>query len=319
MTESVLVVGETLVDLVPAGGNDDLFVRRMGGGPTNVAAGLARLGDAPLLWSCLGADPLADFLRRRLDAIGLLGPYIERAPESKTSLALVTHDGAGDRTFTFYRERPADVHLSVGAVPDEQLAQLDWVVVGGIALAADRARAAILDLLDRATAAGCTIVYDPNARPSLWTDKSFERTARDVLAYTDIVCGSAADCRTAGFDGETPAALAQSVLATGVHTVVLTQGGDGSLLRATANSPVGPTAIDHPGYSVAVTDTTGAGDAFLAGLLDGIVGGADDPWHWLDQGNAAGALTTTARGAVSAFPDAAAIEALQNEQSIGRR
>ncbi|WP_330632492.1 carbohydrate kinase family protein [Halocatena halophila] len=319
MTGHFLVVGETLVDLVPAGGDDDVFVRRIGGGPTNVAAGLARLDNAPLLWSCLGDDPMAAFLRRRLDELGLAGPYVERAPDSKTTLAHVTHDGAGDRTFTFYRERPADVHLSVGAVPDEQLAKLDWVVVGGIALATDRARTAILELLERATSAGCTVVYDPNARPSLWTDEPFERTAREVLEYTDIVCGSVADCRTAGFDGETPAALAQSLLSTGVHTVVLTQGVNGSLLRATANSPVGPTAIDHPGYSVSVTDTTGAGDGFLAGLLDGIKGGADDPWRWLDRANAAGALTTTARGAVSAFPNATEIETLQKKQSIGRR
>lgn len=195
----VLVAGETLIDFLPAvaeaGGlaaeetgqsrdetgpsaepdrtgaptglaGVERFVRRPGGAPANVAVALARLGPAPWFWTRVGADPFGDFLAVTLEMQGLPDRFVERDPEAATTLAFVS--GGDDPAFTFYRDGTADTRLEPGTVPDDVLATVDWCYAGGVALAEEPARTAIIDLVDRAAEHDVTVAFDPNARPELW-------------------------------------------------------------------------------------------------------------------------------------------------------
>ncbi|MFC6951416.1 carbohydrate kinase family protein [Halorubellus litoreus] len=350
MTDSprVLVAGETLVDLVAPDEpmvTADAFDARVGGAPANVAAGLAALDEPAWLWTRVGEDGFGERCRRTLDAHGVPDRFVEVDAERETTVAFAARETAGDDdlAFTFYRG--ADRHLGESAgpsetgVPDDEgatdpvdaLDGVDVVVVGGIALASEPARSAVLDLARAAADADCTLVFDPNARPAAWPDDDFQTVTEQVLALADVVKATPADLAAAGFDvaSITPGAddteprpasapaLAEAVCERGPHTTFLTLGSDGAAAASTHRSPFGRGGATHHGYDVDAVDPTGAGDAFLAAVVAELATGATDPYAILDVATATGALATTNPGALPSLPDRDAVDALVADDSIG--
>jgi len=316
MTDSdpdVLVAGEALVDFLPetAGPLADVerFARRAGGAPANVAVGLARLDATPWFWTRVGADPFGDHLAETLAGYGVPDRFVERDPEAKTALAFVSHGEDADRAFTFYRDVTADTRMEPGTVPDAVLDSVAWAYVGGVMLAADPGRTATFDLAERAAARGCTVVFDPNARPELWDDGgAFADSAAAMLDHADVVKATPDDLREAGFDADDPGALARAVCERGPHTALVTLGGAGAVAHATDAAPWGPDTAAHDGYDVDPVDTTGAGDAFTAGALAAFADGEGSLSAVLSLANAVAAVTTTEAGAMAALPTREAIE-----------
>ncbi|QLK25204.1 carbohydrate kinase [Natrinema zhouii] len=315
MSSDVLVAGETLIDWVPerAGPLEDVagFERRPGGAPANVAVALARLGDPPLFWTRVGADPFGRFLERVLEEHGLSDRFVERDPDAKTTLAFVTHDETGDRSFTFYRDGTADTRLKPGRIDDETLADCEWVHAGGVTLSSGPSRAATLDLLERAAAAGCTVSFDPNLRPELWPNTgAFVGVVGDALAHVDVCLATAAELEALGFAGESPTEHARAAIEGGpVHTVFVTKGDEGAIAVADDGAPWAANTVDHPGFEVETVDTMGAGDAFVAGAITALRNGrplADA----VAFANAVAATATTARGAMAGLPTREAVRPL---------
>lgn len=300
-----LVVGECIVDLHPAAaaagdlGDADAYVRHPGGAPANVAVGLARLGEAPGLWTRLGADGFGDFLADTLREEGIPETYVERDPDAPTGLALVALDADGERSFSLYLEVTAAAALDPGTVDDAALGDLDWVHVGGVELAHEPVRSTVFDLLDRVPEE-VTVSFDPNARPSLWREFDYADTLARALPDVDVLVASAEDLGPAGYEG-TAETLASAVIADGPHTAVITRGAAGAYARSTAGAPWGSGHAEHGGFEADVVDTTGAGDAFTAGVIDALDGGAS-PATALRFANAVGARATTAQGAMAALP-----------------
>jgi fructokinase len=304
----ILVAGETLVDMLPASTGPlaavERFDRRFGGAPANVAVGLARLDDPPLFWTRVGADPFGAFLARRLADEGVGEAFVERDPDARTGLAFVSLADDGERSFTFYRDGSADTRLDPDRVDDLPLAEAEWVHVGGVCLADEPARSATLRLARAARDRGVTVSFDPNARPELWTTFDYAPSVRTALGLADVVKASPADLRAAGLEGD-PAALADAVLDAGPHTVFLTLGDEGAYAASRGAWP-GPSRVRHEGYDVETVDTTGAGDAFLAGAVASLRAG--DPLNESTAfAGAAAALTTRERGAVETFPTREAV------------
>lgn len=306
MEPRILVAGETLVDFLPdrAGPLADVasFERRPGGAPANVAVGLARLDRTPHFWTRVGADPFGAFLTDWLADAGLPARFVERDRNAATSLAFVTHE-EGERSFTFYRDGTADTRLEPGRVPDDVVESVEWVIVGGVTLASGRSREATVDLLARA--ADATVAFDPNHRPELWpSEAAFQTTVSDAIGHVDVLKATTRELRLLGASGDDPEALGRALTERpeGPHTVLVTLGDGGSLLVATARAPWGETVARHGGFEVATVDTTGAGDAFLAGTVVGFLDGRP-PRETLAFANAVAALTTTESGATAGFPD----------------
>ncbi|EFW92448.1 PfkB domain protein [Haladaptatus paucihalophilus DX253] len=316
-TPRILVSGETLIDFLPErpGPLSEVptFERRPGGAPANVAVALSRLDETPWFWTRIARDPFGDFLAETLDA-ELPDRFVERDPDAKTTLAFVTHDEANDRAFTFYRDGTADTRLQPGGVPDDALRELDWVYVGGVMLASDPARTATFDLAERARAADCSVVFDPNARPELWPEDGFAEAVDEMLSLADVVKATPEDLDMAGFEADDADRLAASVCEAGPHTCLLTLGGEGAYAHATDDAPWESGAATHAGYDVSVVDTTGAGDAFTAGALAALADGKPLD-SVLGFANAVAALTTTEPGAMTALPDRDAVRGLRESQS----
>ncbi|MDQ2049012.1 carbohydrate kinase [Natronolimnohabitans sp. A-GB9] len=335
MSHDVLVAGETLIDFLPErpGPLEDVpgFDRRPGGAPANVAVALTRLEHTPLFWTRVGDDPFGRYLETTLADTGLPHQFVYRDPDARTTLAFVTHDETGDREFTFYRDGTADTRLEPGRIDGDTLAGLEWVHVGGVTLADGRAQEATLDLLERASAAGCTTSFDPNYRPELWPDASaFAEVGRDALAHVDVCKATVGELERLGFDGRADdvsaaESIARDVLdaGDGPHTVFVTRGSEGALAAASecaswadtdTDTDTTPTVASHPGFDVDVVDTTGAGDAFVAGTIAALRDGRSLE-ETLTFASAVAATATTDAGAMAALPTRRAVESMLEERS----
>ncbi|ADJ15292.1 carbohydrate kinase family protein [Halalkalicoccus jeotgali] len=312
----ILVAGETLIDFLPEHPGSlrevETFTRRPGGAPANVAVGLAVLDETPWFWTRVGDDPFGEALVGTLVEYGLPDDLVERDPDAKTTLAFVSHDETADRQFSFYRDGTADTRMKPGSLDDDLVEGVSWVHLGGVTLASEPSRTATLELAERASDAGCTVSFDPNARPELWPDREeFERLIEEILPHVDVLKATPEDLAEAGIDGD-GTDLARAACDRGPHTTLLTLGGEGALAVATDRAPWSGEAT-HPGYRVDPVDTTGAGDAFTAGAIAALSGGGD-LGEAIGFGNAVAATTTTAEGAMTALPERERVERFRAER-----
>ncbi|GAA1823651.1 carbohydrate kinase [Luedemannella flava] len=254
----IVVCGEALIDLVPAAGNG-LFLARPGGGPTNVAVGLGRLGVAVRLLARLSTDGFGQLLRAHL-----VGSHVDLTDAVEagepTTLAVVTLDASGDAVYTFYVDGCADGAWRAGDLPDALPAAAALHVSGSLALAVPAMGDAV-DALLRRERPQRVITFDPNPRPTLIRDEHAARDRLDHwLASADLVKASEDDLAWMA-PGTTAAGIARHWREGGAGLVVVTQGPHGAYALG-ADGPV-----QLPAHPVPVVDTVGAGDAFMAGLL----------------------------------------------------
>lgn len=283
MRDVLVCLGEILIDFLPleAGGEVTGFSLHPGGGPFNVAVGLARLGRPTAFVSKVGADFFGRRLRRAVRAENIDDRWLADSP-APTTLAFVAHED-GEPVFTFYGDGAADTLLAPADLPAELFERAALLHFGGISLlrgvTPTAALAAAEGLRGRAL-----VSLDINVRPKLIADADVYRatTARAVAAC-DLLKLSAADAAwlapgadlvaygAAQLDTD-PAPAAElanggnPALTRGPALVALTRGGDGiTALRRGVNGAI--ERVDAPIFPVAVADTVGAGDSFTAGLL----------------------------------------------------
>ncbi|MFJ9608787.1 carbohydrate kinase [Kitasatospora sp. NPDC101176] len=252
----VLVIGECVADVVRSDGAPDVV--HPGGSPANVAYGLARLGHPATLLTELGADANGRLIRAHLESAGV---RVRAAEVARTPSAVVRLDGRGRARYTF------DIGWTLP--PTEPVDPPAAIHLGSIAAVTDPGAAAVLDLVER-WHGRAQISYDPNVRPALMGGR--ERAVRRVerwVALSDVVKASDEDLAWL-YPGEAAEAVAERWLALGPSVVAVTLGADGAFALAPGGGLVRAGAVP-----VAVADTVGAGDAFMAALLHARAAGAD--------------------------------------------
>lgn len=319
----LVCVGEALIDLVAVETDTPLaeagtFVRAAGGAPANVAVGAARLGVRSAFLGKVGADPFGDHLVDTLAAAGVDTSLVARDPQARTGLAFVSRH-EGDREFLFYRHPAADQRLRVDEVDAERIRRAEVLHFGSVSLPVSPAREATLHAVAVAGSAGVLRSLDVNLRLEGWGSAGEARAAILAAAATSEVVKVSEeelDFLAGGRDEAGATALLRG--ATGL--LVVTRGAAGaSYYLATGD---GLAAGHVAGFAVAALDTTGAGDAFVAGLLTGILA---DRNALTDRGaleavlrraNACGALATTRLGAIPALPTATELAAFLAGASV---
>ncbi len=308
----VVCTGELLIDFVPTVSGVGLdgaetFRKAAGGAPANVAVGVARLGVSSAFMGKVGEDGFGHFLADTLAAAGVdTGPLLF-APGAPTSLAFVSLAADGEREFLFYRQTAADTLFAADEVDEAALRGCKVLHYGSISLIGEPSRSATLHAVARARAFGVRRSYDPNLRLALWADAASAREGMLLgLRQAEIVKIGAEE--VAFLTGE--ADVARGVRALWHDELLLVAVTAG---RAGCRWFTREASGAVPGYDVTAVDATGAGDAFMAGLLAEWVGTAE-PLADLERicrvANAAGAVTTTSRGAIPSLPDRAAVERL---------
>ncbi len=286
---SVLVLGEALVDVIHGR-------PRPGGSPMNVAVGLARLGVPTTLHTSLGRDDAGLLVERHLRASGVMITP-ESWADAPTSVAEVKLDAAGSPSYRFdiiWDPTP----LSLAAGP------FDAVHVGSIGAVLRPGTAVVDAILDSCRPA--LISYDINARPALMEDRAttLERVEQ-VVARSDIVKASDEDIQWLYPELE-PNRVLERWLGLGARLAVLTRGSAGAIAMNPAST------VTLPALPVAVRDTVGAGDSFMAGMLVSLAGadrerlpalGAEALARHLTLGLRCAAITVTREGADPPWSD----------------
>ncbi|MCD8131433.1 MAG: carbohydrate kinase [Lachnospiraceae bacterium] len=307
MSSLITAIGEILIDLTQIGVNSSnipLFAANPGGAPANVAVAASRLGARSAFIGCVGHDAYGKQLRQTLEADGVdvRGLYVtDSAP---TTLAVVSVDQKGERSFQFYRHPGADIYLNFENISRNVLEETAILHFGSVSLTDEPSRSATLLSAKYARNHGKLISYDPNYRAALWSDGD-EAAAmmRRPLPMVDIL--KISDEETVLLSGyEDPTEAAICLEAMGIQLVLVTLGANGVLYRYQGRTGI------VPGYHVQVSDTNGAGDTFLGAVLAKLAKRrralSDLPENELRQilsyANAAAALTTSRPGAIPAMP-----------------
>lgn len=294
----VICVGEILVDMIAENtGGGTAFWRHAGGAPFNVACGIAKLGGAAGFYGCVGSDVMGDFLTDFASARGLSYCKIVKRGDCNTTLSFVELDGRGDRHFSFYRRHTADYRLDIADIP-EIVRRGDIIHLGSLPLSEERGREFYDRLIAEARAAKKRISFDVNFRDDIFPDAA---AAKDIykkyIDAADILKLSREEL--AMFAGEENIRRGMEKLANCPQKAVfVTLGGDGSACLCGDKFEI------QPALPVKVADTTGAGDAFFAGVLFEMDKGAPDLHAALKKGGICGSLTTQKKGAIDAFPAA---------------
>ncbi|MDX3855139.1 PfkB family carbohydrate kinase [Streptomyces sp. AK02-01A] len=263
-------MGEALIDLVPSADDPETHRAQPGGAPANVAAGLARLATPSWFAGALGGDGFARTIERRLVSAGTELGLCARSP---LTTALAVADPGPDSTgYHFHLQDTATFRIPDRAADVDRFGA---VYVGGLAAVVEPAAAAVAATA-RAGAERSLLVMDPNVREDRTLDPELStRRLRDLCSLAHVIKASDEDMARLWPDSA-PDETCRRLAAEG-RLVVLTRGARGSTAYTRAGEPV-----SVPAVPVDVVNTIGAGDAFMAGVLNWLTttgahrdGGAD--------------------------------------------
>ena len=316
MAMDVVALGELLIDFACIGSDSDGYptmAAHPGGAPANFLAALAKFGARTALLGKVGDDAFGKMLTGTLEKAGIETGGLVVDPNFFTTLAFVTFDETGDRSFSFARKPGADTQV---AFEELDLSLIDRAKIfhfGTLSLTDEPALSATQQAVAYAKSRGKLITYDPNLRKPLWRDLE---EAKDQLLWglsqADVV--KISDEEVEFLFGLGVQEGAQHILDNyGVKLVFVTCGAEGCFFKNAQAEGHIPSL-----KNIKVIDTTGAGDIF----------GGSAVWKLLQTGTAPEALTeaqlrevvsfacasaglsTTRSGGISSVPTLEEIQAL---------
>jgi len=315
----VTCIGEILVDFVSSQKGVSLvdatsFMKLPGGAPANLAVGLVRLGVPTAFIGRVGDDSFGQYLCNELRKIGVVSGGIVFDKQHKTRLAFVSLTPSGERFFEFWETQPADIQLRFSDVNLPTLRESKIIHVSSFLLLKEPARSSLVQIISELQDGTSLISFDPNIRLNLWrTESKAKQLMMKVVKFTDILRLNHQEAAfLTGVDDIEEAA--KQLLDTGPRIVVITQGANGCYFRTqTVDGYAG-------GFKVDVVDTTGCGDGFLAGLLQGLLQSdlkieelSKEHLHDICRyANAVGAIVATRPGAITALPEKNSVKEFLN-------
>ena len=307
----VTAIGEILIDLTQTGTNESgvpQFSANPGGAPANVAVAAARLGAKPAFWGKVGDDAFGAYLRKVLTENGVDTAGL-RTGSQPTTMAIVSVDGTGERSFRFLRG--ADRDICPEEVDEDAVFKTKILHFGSVSLTAGMSRSATIFAARTAHKNGGLVSYDPNYRPVLWANQAEAAEWMTIpLPLVDII--KLAEEELPLLAGTADLEEGTRILEErGLSLIMVTLGGEGVFCRWKGES------WHQPGVPVKVADTNGAGDTFLGAVLSRLCQRGEKPLEGLTRAelkdilafaNRAAAFTCSRSGAIPAMPTLAELE-----------
>jgi 5-dehydro-2-deoxygluconokinase len=314
----LITIGRSSVDLYgeQVGGRlEDMasFAKYIGGSPTNIAAGSARLGLKSAVITRVGNEHMGRFVREQLQREGVDVRGVVTDPERLTALVLLGIKNQDEFPLIFYRDNCADMALCEDDIDPAFIAEAGCVCATGTHLSNPQTEAAVLKALRLARQNGARTALDIDYRPNLWGlagheagESRFIESARvskklqSVLSMFDLIVGTEEEFHIAGGSTDTLQAL-RTVREVSDATLVCKRGPMGAVAFA---GPIAASLDDGesgPGFPIEVFNVLGAGDGFMSGLLRGWLRGESWPQS-LKLANACGAFAVSRHGCTPAYP-----------------
>ena len=290
------------------------FAAYVGGSPTNISVGMTRLGRRAALLTGIGDDPVGDFVLEFLVNEGVETQWVVRKPGLRTSAVVLGIEPPDRFPLVFYRENCADINVTIDDVLASPYDDCRVFQFAGTNLSREPSRSATMFAAESARSHGAKVVFDLDFRPDQWHDaRAFGVVARSIMQQVDIVVGTHDEVNAAlladpaqmtvtdsqvsdtQVEGDVLAAIAR-IQSLGPQHVIEKVGALGARVHTRGEPP-----CDVPGFPVDIYNILGAGDAFGAGFIFGLVGG----WT-LERsarlGNACGAMVVTRHGCANFMP-----------------
>ena len=312
----IVALGEALIDFVPGGQQESgkvSYLGAPGGAPSNVLAAASHLNMQTAFIGKVGNDVFGRLIRSTMERNGICTDGLLRSETEPTTLAFVSLDERGDRSFSFYRQHSADCMLRSAELPLTLLEQAGIFHFGSVSMTAEPVRSATLEAMRHARSKGAAIAFDPNLRLPLWpdTDSAYHAIC-EGLRYADLVKLSEEELEFLTKAADHTAGMRELLERYDIRMLVVTLGADGCLCLCRN----GVFLRQHT-IQVTALDTTGSGDAFWGTFLSELllcdccdrIPAPQVLQHILGVSCVAGSLTATAFGAVPAMPTASALHA----------
>jgi len=308
----IMTLGEVLIDLTQTGTDNKgipQFAAFPGGAPANVAVAASRLGAQTGFIGKIGKDAFGAQLRKTLETDHVDTAFLFESEEVPTTLAIVSVDANGERSFSFFRDPGADTQLLKEEAAAFLNRELPFILhFGSLSLTTEPSRSAALEAAQRAREKGVLISYDPNYRAALWdSEETAVNWMKTPLNMIDVL--KISDEELLLLTGTDDLEEGSRILGEyGISLIMITLGSEGVFYRCKGNSGEGDLYGIVPAEEVSVCDTNGAGDTFLGAVLAQIASNGSIPAErehleaMLTFANRAAALTCSRPGAIPAMP-----------------
>ena len=314
----VIALGELLIDFTENGISENgnpLLEENPGGAPCNVLAMLQNLGKKTAFIGKVGKDAFGKYLAETVQALGIDITGLVQDGEIPTTLAFVHTAADGDRSFSFYRNPGADMMLTKDEIDYSRIDEAGIFHFGTLSMTHEGVREATKQAVSRAKEKGLLISFDPNYRPLLWKDPE---TAKEMMHYGFSVCDilKISDDEITFVTGKETIeeAITEFCKLYQPKLMSVTCGKNGSIviykdMQVKCEAHIRPDTIE----------TTGAGDTFMACMLDYVLEQGledlceEDLLQLQKFAGIAASLITTRRGALKVMPTKEEIAAEQQK------
>ncbi|MBP3950436.1 aminoimidazole riboside kinase [Bacillus suaedae] len=315
MKNGIISLGEALIDFIPMDETNQTYQKSPGGAPANVAVGVSRLGVNSSFIGKVGDDLLGKFLKETLNQYQVKTKQMSFSKDIRTGVVFVTNGEEGERSFDFYINPSADRFFEANEIDVDHLTGHKILHFGSISLISSPTKEATQFAVKLAKENGMLISYDPNLRLSLWESEEHARqTIKSMLSEADILKISEEELEF--ITGEKDIQKGMDQLADyQISLVLVTLGADGSYV-VTDNGHHHVSAM-----KVNAVDTTGAGDAFVSGILYSVHQYEGDiktlplekAVEMAQFASVSGALAASTKGAMTALPTLDEVKQLQKK------
>lgn len=305
----IVCFGEILVDFTARGtpaspGAAAVFEKYPGGAPANTASALGRLGAEVAMLGSVGADYFGEFLKNELDRMGVDTRHVQFLKNRPTAVVFVSLDSRKVPHFHSFGEGVAYNYFRAGRKALGLISRSRILHFSSVSLIQGPYRKEAMKALETARKAGVCVSFDPNIRLHLFkSDKSARDLITKAVPYARILKLGEEEFRFL-FGGADPERACAKLARKGAELILITEGERGSTFYFKGT-------LQRVGaFPVKTVDSTGAGDAYIGGILSRLAAYKDMEGISLEEmreivrfGSAVAAISTTKRGATTALPD----------------
>ncbi|MDY3845906.1 MAG: sugar kinase [Eubacteriales bacterium] len=306
----MLSLGEILLRLSPPTSErlvrGDLLRKQTGGAELNVACGIAMLGLRTGIISKIPDNDIGYFVKNYIRFCGVSDDYLVYDKTKDARLGIYFYeDGASPRkpTVIYDRKKSAMYSMSIEDVPDKIYGETRCFHTSGITLALDDGiRNTAVEMIRKFKQGGALISFDVNFRANLWDEKQAKKCVEEILPYVDVFFCSETTARlTFGKSGTLRDIMKEFTSEYPISVVASTQ--------RTVHSPKNHTFTsviysaknnefyeEEPYRNIDVVDRIGSGDAYVSGVLYGLLAYDGDCRRALEYGNAYSSVKNTIPG-----------------------
>jgi len=311
----VVTVGETMAALAPGDVGSlkyiNNFAKYIAGAESNVAIGIKRLGFRSGFISKLGKDPLGDYVEFFVRGEGVDVSQVKRDDEHRTGLLIKEMHTTKEPKVFYYRENSAASHLSPDDIDEDYIKKARHMHLTGITPAlSDSAQNAFFRALNYAKQNGLRISFDPNLRLKLWPSvEEMKKVMLNIIPQVDVLLPGVEEGEILlGLDDPEDIIKGFYGMMEEGSLVVLKLGSEGALYyQGDQIVHVEPYKVDN------IVDLIGAGDAFAAGIITGLLREMSIK-EAVELANLVGALCITVKGDIEGLPTWEQVEVYQGKK-----